>query len=54
MIEAQKHRGLTLAFAEGEEQIVDPAKRNVQHPRVFYRREREAQPLVVAKPAVRP
>lgn len=50
MIEAQKQRGLSLAFVKGEEQIPDPAKRNVQHPRVFYRREHEAQPLVVAKP----
>lgn len=43
-------RGVKVAFIKGEEQIADPAKRNVQHPRVFYRRELEAQPLVVAKP----
>ena len=50
MVEAQKDRGVKVAFVKGEEQIADPAKRNVQHPRVFYRRELEAQPLVVARP----
>ena len=41
--------GLNLAFTEGEQRIVDPDKRSVQRPRVFYRREMEANPLVVAK-----
>jgi hypothetical protein len=50
MTEAQKGRGVKVAFVKGEEQIADPAERNVQRPRVFYRRELEAQPLVVAKP----
>lgn len=39
-----------VAFVEGEEKVKDPTKRNVQRPRVFYRREVEARPLVVAKP----
>jgi WD40 repeat protein/uncharacterized caspase-like protein len=39
-----------VAFVEGEEQIKDPTKRNVQRPRAFYRREIETRPLVVAKP----
>jgi hypothetical protein len=45
-------RGLRieLAFVEGEEKVADVEKRNVQRPRVFYRREEDAQPLVVAKP----
>jgi WD40 repeat protein/uncharacterized caspase-like protein len=43
-------RGVKVAFIKGEEQIADPNERNVQRPRVFYRRELEAQPLVVAKP----
>ncbi len=43
-------RGVKVAFVKGEEQIADPNERNVQRPRVFYRREQEAQPLVVAKP----
>ena len=40
--------GIQIAFAEGE----DPAdpQRSVQRPRVFYRRELEANPLVIAKP----
>ena len=49
MKEAQSGRGVTVAFVKGEEQIADPAERNVQRPRVFYRREVEALPLVVAK-----
>jgi uncharacterized caspase-like protein len=42
--------GLNIAFTEGEQKIADPEKRTVQRPRVFYRREMEANPLVVAKP----
>jgi WD40 repeat protein/uncharacterized caspase-like protein len=42
--------GLGIAFAEGEQNIADPQKRSVQRPRVFYRRELEASPLVIAKP----
>ena len=29
----------------------DPTRRRVQTPRVFYRREAEAQPLILARPA---
>jgi WD40 repeat protein len=39
-----------IAFVEGEEKIKDLDKRSLQQPRVFYRREMEAHPLVVAKP----
>lgn len=42
--------GLAIAFTEGEANIADPEKRSVQRPRVFYRRELEANPLIVAKP----
>jgi uncharacterized caspase-like protein len=42
-------RGLKIVFAPGDEKIADPTKRNVQRPRVFYRREGEPQPLVVEK-----
>lgn len=48
MQEAQGKRGVKVAFVEGEEQIADPAERNVQRPRAFYRREAESRPLVVA------
>lgn len=42
--------GLELSFTEGEKEIADPQKRTVQRPRVFYRRELEANPLVMVKP----
>jgi uncharacterized caspase-like protein len=41
--------GLEISFTEGEK-VEDPQKRSVQRPRVFYRREMEASPLVIAKP----
>jgi len=49
LMKDQSSRGVTVAFVKGDEQIADPAK-NVQRPQVFYRREVEAQPLVVARP----
>ena len=42
--------GLAIAFTEGEQSIADPQKRTLQRPRVFYRRDVEASPLVIAKP----
>jgi WD40 repeat protein len=42
--------GSGLAFVEGEEKVKDVDKRSVQRPRVFYRREPEAQPVIVARP----
>jgi hypothetical protein len=45
-----RSRGRELAFVEGEEIIRELEKRSLQHPRVFYRREPEAQPLIIAKP----
>jgi WD40 repeat protein len=54
MQEARMREGRDLkhkvAFVEGEENVEDVDKRNVQRPRVFYRREPESQPLVVRKP----
>ena len=44
--------GLNIAFAEGEQKIDDPDKRSVQRPRVFYRREMETDPLVIARPGI--
>ena len=48
----QGARGLAreVIFVEGEETVKDPSKRSVQRPRVFYRREVESNPVVVAKP----
>jgi WD40 repeat protein/uncharacterized caspase-like protein len=45
--------GLNIAFIEGEQGIADPDKRSVQRPRVFYRREMETDPLVIARPGAR-
>ena len=39
-----------LSFVEGEERGLNTQRRIAQRPRVFYRRELEAQPLVVARP----
>ena len=41
--------GLDIAFTEGEQKVADPDQRSVQRPRVFYRREMETDPLVIAK-----
>ena len=43
-------RGIKLSFAD-EERSLNIANRSGQRPRVFYRRELESQPLVVARPA---
>jgi WD40 repeat protein/uncharacterized caspase-like protein len=43
-------RELELVFVEGDENMRNPEKRSVQRPRVFYRRELEMQPLMIAKP----
>ena len=40
-----------MTFVEGEERIRDVNKRSVQRPRVFYRRELEVHPLIVARPS---
>ena len=44
-------RGLAseIAFVDGEKRIADPNNRSLQRPRVFYRRELAARPLVVTK-----
>ncbi|CAN5422049.1 hypothetical protein BH18ACI2_BH18ACI2_00740 [soil metagenome] len=45
----KRSRGLLsqIAFVEGEEKIANPENRSLQRPRVFYRRELAARPLVV-------
>jgi WD40 repeat protein/uncharacterized caspase-like protein len=44
-------RGLAgaLAFVDGEQKVSDPNNRSLQRPRVFYRRELAARPLVVTR-----
>ncbi|HSP62401.1 MAG TPA: caspase family protein [Pyrinomonadaceae bacterium] len=46
--------GLDIAFTEGEKNIADPEQRTLQRPRMFYRREMETDPLVIAKPGAKP
>ena len=52
----KKSRGLLgqlqkppLVFVDGEERVIDPENRSLQRPRVFYRRELAARPLVVTR-----
>ena len=42
-----------VAFVPGDEKT-DPAKRNLQRPRVFYRRELGVKPFIVARPGTTP
>ena len=51
MEKTKKSRGLgvTLSFVEGEERVPQSAQQVTQTPRVFYRRESEGRPLIVAK-----
>jgi hypothetical protein len=41
--------GINLSFLAGEERVPALERRVTQTPRVFYRRESEARPLIVAK-----
>jgi len=41
--------GVTLSFVEGEDRVTVVERKVTQTPRVFYRRESEGQPLIVAK-----
>ena len=50
MQEREMLRRLLLNVAVNEEKIKEPGERSVQRPRVFYRRELEAHPIIVAKP----
>ena len=43
-------RGLKIAFVDGEEKTIEAEQRSVQQPRVFYRREPETRPLIIAGP----
>lgn len=49
MKEAEKRR-FVLSYVEGEERRLKAEDRNVQRPRVFYRRELESQPFVILGP----
>jgi WD40 repeat protein len=48
-MKAARGLGLNLSFLAGEERVPELERRVPQTPRVFYRRESEVQPLIVAK-----
>jgi hypothetical protein len=48
-MKAARGVGLNLSFVEGEKRVPDSERRVTQTPRVFYRRESEGRPLIVAK-----
>ena len=48
------NRGLTLEDVPGKANLANSSDEVRQHPRVFYRREPESEPFVVAKPAAVP
>jgi hypothetical protein len=50
LMQAAEKRGADVSIVEGEEKVEEVEKRSLQRPRVFYRREPEAQPFVVARP----
>ncbi|HEX8180921.1 MAG TPA: caspase family protein [Pyrinomonadaceae bacterium] len=48
-MKAARGLGAELAFVDGEQKVSDPNNRSLQRPRVFYRRELAARPLVITK-----
>ncbi len=48
-MKAARGVGLNLSFVAGEERVPVLERRATQTPRVFYRRESEGRPLIVAK-----
>jgi WD40 repeat protein len=49
LMQAARTRDIEISIVEGEQKITDLQKRSLQRPRVFYRREPEKEPFVVAK-----
>ena len=50
-MEAAQKQGREISFVEGEKDVRGEMKqRGLQRPRVFYRREVDPEPLIVAKP----
>ncbi len=54
MMQDARKLGREIAFVEGEEATKELAKRSLQRPRVFYRRELKSEPLIVAKFEAKP
>jgi uncharacterized caspase-like protein len=53
-LQEERALGKDFSFVEGEARNLAPEKREVQRPRVFYRREIETNSLVVARPQAEP
>lgn len=49
LMERLQKAGREVAIVDGEQAIKEIQKRTLQHPRVFYRREPEVEPLIVTK-----
>jgi len=49
MMREEPQRNFVLAFVEGEDAERDPYKRNLQHPRVYYRNADTESPVIVSK-----
>jgi hypothetical protein len=50
MMEDASRAGRDIAVVDGEESIKDVEERTLQRPRVFYRRDADAEAFPVAKP----
>jgi hypothetical protein len=50
MQESEMQTRLLLDFAENDAKAKNPQQRSIQRPRVFYRRELETRPFIVARP----
>ncbi len=53
LMRSARKEGREIAFIEGEEALTDVEKRRTQRPRVYYRREPETTPFVIAGTASR-
>lgn len=50
LLQDGQRQGRQIVFVDGEETVREVERRSLQHPRVFYRREPETQPLVITRP----
>jgi uncharacterized caspase-like protein len=49
-IQEMEQRGAEIMFVHGDDQNAPAGKKNVQRPRVFYRREATPRPFIIARP----
>lgn len=53
-MEQAQRAGRDVSIVDGEQSIPEVLKRSLQRPRVFYRREPEAVPFIIARPPAKP